>query len=202
MRRAGSREPRCCAPWHEVNPRDQARVCDLGLRLRTHFEAAVKRGFNPPDEVACYTVATTLAGIEISLWKQRRPSERSQIRAVKLLRHTVEAVAAVRNGFERAAEYWDSEEFRDRVRAIENWRCVSEDLIPGLLGDPRDPIIVIAEAAREAWASANLGKFPKGRGRKLPVAKFVVAALAEIDITKEPRTVESVLRGERRKHAK
>lgn len=184
--------------------RDQAQVYALVLSLRKHFDAAVKskRRFKTPNVAACFTVAQTLAVIEVVEQKHQRPVERSRILAVKSLRRSAELVAAVGKEFERMADFGGHAGFHTAAGEIDDWLRSTENLIPMLFGDPRDEIVVIAEAAREAWASANDGEYPVSIKSHTSMATFVAAALGEIGIPVKPRTVESVLGRHRRKHAK
>jgi hypothetical protein len=187
----------------EIKVRDQVQVYALALCLRKHFDAAVKSRFKTPNVAACFTVAQILATIEICEWKHPRPAESSRILAVKRLRLALGALAAVKQDFERCAEAELGGDFHAVACEIDVVTAQAEALIPMLLGDPRDPIIVIKEAAQVAWEHKNgAGNCPRSHRADAPLAKFIAAALGEIGMERSVWAVKSVLSKERRRYAK
>jgi hypothetical protein len=77
-------------------------------------------------------------------------------------------------------------------------------LLPALARPPiatladYEPIRVIADKAQEAWASANDGKAPTGKGEENPLVKLVVGLFGLVEIGYTPSTVSAVLRDRRR----
>jgi hypothetical protein len=164
--------------------------------------------YRAPSEAACRSFATALMLVKSRPHDKKRlkPSKDARASAMALLRHIRPlrwslAAADVDTGEELPTTpvfYAELVLLDDALKAV-------EALLPALDRPPikpwlgNDPIRYIADKAQEAWAEANDGAPPTGKGEEAPLVKLVTDALhlAGLKMT-TPWTVSAVLKGNRR----
>jgi hypothetical protein len=171
------------------------------------FRQATKR-FAAPSADGCRSVAFYLMALRShrEMFPKKPAEQAKAIRYGKLFLHHLAAerqeaadwLALMEQG--QPVAFW-LRRYQEQLCRIDRVRQEIEALFIALTlpRDVRDPIRVIAEAAKAAWDGANSGRSPRSTSADGPLCRFVTAALAEIGQHQSPAAVSEVLRGRRRK---
>jgi hypothetical protein len=179
----------------------------LTQRVEGLFRQATRR-FAAPSADGCRSVAFYLMALRShrEMFPNKPLRQTKAIRYGKLFLHHLAAerqepaywIALSEQG--RPVKFW-LRRYQELLCRIDRVRAEIETLLAALTlpRDERDPIRVIAEAAKAAWKETNSGRTPRSTNPEDPLCKFVVEALQEIGQYHRAASVSAVLSGRRRK---
>lgn len=163
----------------------QRELVKLAECIERDCAAVLKRGFDPPDQGACITLAAAIITVRNCDRRSRNPARE---RAVKRGRLFLAALGEVEKTDTIAEPITD---VIDRLRT----------LLVGL-GGHREPILFLAEHVQAAIGRANGGRFPVSPEKNGPLCA-IVARLCDLAGRRASlATVSRVLCGERRRGAR